>query len=130
METPDNPTCILFSLSECFIWQTPARETFCNLSWISKFRFQHLNLLADSRERTFDSISLRKWRLEFQTFFLSLATNGRLHNHRLSHSSTKHQLTSWQHSTMVSILASRPSCPRFHSQHFQNCFRGKSIDVA
>ena len=35
-----------------------------------------------------------------------------------------------QHSTMVSKLASGPSCTRFDSQHSQKNFRGKIIDVA
>ena len=35
-----------------------------------------------------------------------------------------------QHSTMVSKLASGPSCTRFDSQHSQKKFRGKIIDVA
>ena len=35
-----------------------------------------------------------------------------------------------QHSTMVSILAARPSCPRFDSQRSRNFFGGKIITVA
>ena len=31
---------------------------------------------------------------------------------------------------MVSILASRPSCPRFDSQRSQKNFRGKIVNVA
>ena len=31
---------------------------------------------------------------------------------------------------MVSILASRPSCPGFESQHSEIFFRGKIVDVA
>ena len=34
-----------------------------------------------------------------------------------------------QHSTMVSILASGPSCLRQDSQHSQIFFRGKFVDV-
>ena len=35
-----------------------------------------------------------------------------------------------QHSTIVSIIASRPSCPWFDSRCSQNIFRGKIIDVS
>ena len=31
---------------------------------------------------------------------------------------------------MVSLLASKPSCPGFYSQCSQNSFRGKNVDVA
>ena len=35
-----------------------------------------------------------------------------------------------QYSTIVNRLASAPSCPRFNSQHSQNYFRGKIINIA
>ena len=35
-----------------------------------------------------------------------------------------------QLSTMVSILASGPSCPGFDSQHSLKNFRGKNVNVA
>ena len=49
--------------------------------------------------------------------------------HRLS---TKDLVVSGgeQHCAIVNILASRPTCPRFNSQHSQNYFRGKMINEA
>ena len=36
----------------------------------------------------------------------------------------------WQHSAMVSVIASGPSYPGFHSQRSQKNFRGRVVDVA
>ena len=41
----------------------------------------------------------------------------------------REEIKGGQHSTMVRILASGPSCPGFDSQHCQKHFRGKIVDV-
>ena len=53
-----------------------------------------------------------------------------LHSLNTPNNFDKRQRTEVDHSTMVSILASGPSCPGFESQHSPKKLREKIVDVA